>query len=107
MYLAEFDDAADVLVHATDPTSALEALALEGVTGRIRQLREVPPGLVLGQVRWASDEDEEDNPGNAACEGVAVEPLEAFADWLERIGQAAPRDAETTPELVQAPESST
>lgn len=101
LFVAEFADVDlnPVLVEAEDSAAAVAAVARAGVESPVSLLREVPPGLFLAEIWYSGGGD--DNPANWAQSGVALEPFDDCADWLDTLDAAdlAPADRETSREL--------
>lgn len=85
MFLAKFAEANDIVVSGADGDAALRALQAHGVVDTPARLVELPDGLFCAEVRWSDPDGEQDdeNPANVAEGGLALEPFDACADWLE------------------------
>lgn len=105
LYLARFrNNLAPILVdaHSSDDATALATATADEAPV---ELREVPPGLLLCDVRFADPDDgsdpDEENPANFAIGEIALEPVEGFAAWLADVDEADlpedPAHAETEP----------
>lgn len=81
LYLARFAEMNDCIVDAPDPETAVRVLA-ECVTDAPIGLQELPPGVFCCEVRWESDDDVHE-PANFTSSGIALEPFDPLATYLE------------------------
>lgn len=98
IYLAKFDpaeSACPVLVEAEDVTTAIERVEAE-TERRPVSLSELPFGLLFCEVEFADAEDDPENPANASRSGVALDPFDVFATWLDTVDEAV----EAPPEIA-------
>lgn len=87
LYLARFrNELAPIIV---DAASADDAVAL--VTAEVEEapaaLHEVPPGVLLLEVKFADPigEEDDENPANLTESQIACEPLGEFPGWLAGV----------------------
>jgi len=107
LYFAKFRDveAAGFVVDAADPVAAAD-MVVELCGEEPAHLVPLPPGLFAAEVRIADpkedDEDDEDdepgNPANVTTSGIALDPFEGLAEWLDAADAIDP-DAETASTL--------
>ena len=86
LYFAKFaGDLTPVLVGGSDDKiAAARVYELTGVTPVT--LTEIPDEMCCCEVRLAGDAPEaDDNPADATESGVALEPFDDFAVWLEEV----------------------
>lgn len=88
LYVAKFaNNLNPVLVGGAD-TAAATARILELTGEHPATLEEVPDEMCCCEIRLADDcEPGEPNPADVAESGVALEPFDDFAAWLEAIDE--------------------
>lgn len=117
LYVADYETRAPLIMHAASPEHALAML--ETIKEEPpRAFHEVPDGTFIAELYVEDDDsevesyaerDEIPNPANHSQVGYAIEPLEAFADWLTLMLATAERaaadvaTAPTEPEQPAAP----
>lgn len=104
LYLAKFAAAVNpVLVGAADAEKAA-ARVFELTGSNPATLDEIPDEMCCCELRMTGDsEPEEDNPADGTESGVALDPFDDFAAWLEAIeGEPMPAAlAQTEPPATE------
>ncbi len=90
LYLAKFAGGAMTPVLVGSATTELATARVLQETGEVPvTLHEIPDEMLFCEVRFASDTDDEPdapaNPAEHTDAGVALEPFDDFAAWLESI----------------------
>lgn len=87
IFLATYAEANSILVDATDAEDAQARLRAEVPDASPLMLFPIPVGVVLAEVRWPDPPsvvpEDKSNPANFSDAGVALEPFDALADYLE------------------------